>query len=122
MSQWYKRRKYYKSQNYKILVCDNHEYNDGHSKDISKWKVSWEPKKINAAKPSSSSGQKSIAEQLSLSLSLSLNVSVPKNKSGDDFEKEEEEHENKRKKGKGKSGLENKGCLLDVSALFNEAK
>ena len=121
MSQWYKRRKYYKSQNYKILVCDNHEYNDGHSKDVSKWKVSWEPKKINAAKaakPSSSSGQKSIAEQLS----LSLNVSVPKNKSGDDFEKEEEEHENKRKKGKGKSGLENKGCLLDVSALFNEAK
>jgi len=118
MSQWYKRRKYYKSQNYKILVCDNHEYIDGHSKDVSKWKVSWEPKKIQAAKPSSSSSQKSIAEQLSLT--LKLNVSVPKNQSGDNFEKEEEEHENKRKKGKGKSGLENKGCLLDVSALFNE--
>jgi superfamily II DNA or RNA helicase len=122
MSQWYKRRKYYKSQNYKILVCDNHEYNDGHSKDVSKWKVSWEPKKIQAAKPSS--GQKSIAEQLALSLTLNLNhnhtVPVPKNQSGDDFEKEEEEHENKRKKGKGKSGLENKGCLLDVSSLFNE--
>ena len=38
----------------------------------------------------------------------------------DEFEKEEEEHENKRKKGKGKSGLADKGCLLDVSALFNE--
>jgi hypothetical protein len=103
-------------------VCDNHEYNDGHSKDVSKWKVSWEPKKTQAAKPSSSSGQKSIAEQLVLSLSLNLNraVPMPKNQSGDECEKEEEEHENKRKKGKGKSGLENKGCLIDVSALFNE--
>jgi superfamily II DNA or RNA helicase len=122
MSQWYKRRKYYKSQNYKILVCDNHEYIDGHCKDVSKWKVSWEPKKINAAKSSSSSGQKSVAQQLALSLSLNRAVPVPKNHGGDDFDKEEEEHENKRKKGKGKSGLENKGCLLDVSALFNEAK
>jgi superfamily II DNA or RNA helicase len=128
MSQWYKRRKYYKSQNYKILVCDNHEYIDGYSKDVSKWKVSWEPKKTQAAKPSSSSSKKSIAEQLSLSLSPSsssspsskLNVSLPKNQSGDECEKEEEEHENKRKKGKGKSGLANKGCLLDVSSLFNE--
>ena len=118
MSQWYKRRKYYKSQNYKILVCDNHEYIDGHCKDVSKWKVSWEPKKINAAKSSSSSGQKSVAQQLALTLNFT--VPVPKNHGGDDFDKEEEEHENKRKKGKGKSGLENKGCLLDVSALFNE--
>ena len=118
MSQWYKRRKYYKSQNYKILVCDNHEYTEGHCKDVSKWKVSWEPKKINAAKSSSSSGQKSVAQQLALTLNFT--VPVPKNHGGDDFDKEEEEHENKRKKGKGKSGLENKGCLLDVSALFNE--
>ncbi len=118
MSQWYKRRKYYKSQNYKILVCDNHEYIEGHCKDVSKWKVSWEPKKINAAKSSSSSGQKSVAQQLALTLNFT--VPVPKNHGGDDFDKEEEEHENKRKKGKGKSGLENKGCLLDVSALFNE--
>ena len=36
------------------------------------------------------------------------------------IEKEEEDHENKRKKGKGKSGLADKGCLLDVSALFKE--
>ena len=115
MSQWYKRRKYYKSQNYKILVCDNHEYTEGHCKDVSKWKVSWEPKKINAAKPM---GQKSVAQQLALTLNFT--VPVPKNHGGDDFDKEEEEHENKRKKGKGKSGLENKGCLLDVSALFNE--
>jgi superfamily II DNA or RNA helicase len=116
MSQWYKRRKYYKSQNYKILVCDNHEYNDGYNKDVSRWKVSWEPKKINAAKPT---GKKSIAEQLMLTLS------VPKKNDNvlekcDELDKEEEEHENKRKKGRGKSGLENKGCLLDVSALFNE--
>jgi len=116
MSQWYKRRKYYKSQNYKILVCDNHEYTDGYSKDVSKWKVSWEPKKINAAKQHSS--QKSVAEQLAITLNFT--VPVPKNHGGDDFDKEEEEHENKRKKGKGKSGLENKGCLLDVSTLFNE--
>lgn len=118
MSQWYKRRKYYKSQNYKILVCDNHEYNDGHNKDLSKWKVSWEPKKIQPSKKAGL-GQKSIAEQ------LKLTIKIPKNSDNsreeyDDIEKEEEEHENKRKKGKGKSGLADKGCLLDVSALFKE--
>ena len=54
-----------------------------------------------------------------------LTLSIPK-KSGngreecDEYEKEEEEHESKRKKGKGKSGLADKGCLLDVSALFKE--
>jgi superfamily II DNA or RNA helicase len=117
MSQWYKRRKYYKSQNYKILVCDNHEYNDGHNKDLSKWKVSWDTKSSVSKKIGS--GQKSIAEQ------LKLTIKIPKNSDKgceeyDEFEKEEEEHENKRKKGKGKSGLVDKGCLLDVSALFNE--
>jgi superfamily II DNA or RNA helicase len=124
MSQWYKRRKYYKSQNYKILVCDNHEYIDGHSKDVSKWKVSWESKtsvskKTNATQ---SSGKKSIAEL------LNLTISIPKKNSNeceecnecDEFEKEEEKHEDKRKKGKGKSGLVDKGCLLDMSALFGE--
>jgi superfamily II DNA or RNA helicase len=127
MSQWYKRRKYYKSQNYKILVCDNHEYNDGHNKDLSKWKVSWEPKSSVSKKthPTQTSGQKSIAEQLMLTLSIPIPIPIPK-KSGngreecDEFEKEEEEHESKRKKGKGKSGLADKGCLLDVSALFKE--
>jgi len=127
MSQWYKRRKYYKSQNYKILICDNHEYNDGHNKDLSKWKVSWEQKSSVSKKihtqPSkmAGSGQKSIAEQ------LKLTIKIPKNSDNhngdeecDEFEKEEKEHENKRKKGKGKSGLADKGCLLDVSALFNE--
>jgi superfamily II DNA or RNA helicase len=121
MSQWYKRRKYYKSQNYKILVCDNHEYNDGHNKDLSKWKVSWEPKSSVSKKthPVKISGQKSIAEQLMLTLSI-----PKKGDNGceecDECEKEEEEHESKRKKGKGKSGLADKGCLLDVSALFKE--
>jgi superfamily II DNA or RNA helicase len=45
MSQWYKRRKYYKSQDYKILVCDNTEYDtQGFKNDLAKWKVSWAPK------------------------------------------------------------------------------
>jgi superfamily II DNA or RNA helicase len=45
MSQWYKRRKYYKSQDYKILVCDNTEYDTQDFKnDLAKWKVSWAPK------------------------------------------------------------------------------
>ena len=121
MSQWYKRRKYYKSQNYKILVCDNHEYIDGHNKDLSKWKVSWEPKtsvskKTNATQ---SSGKKSIAELLNLTISIPKNNTSGHCEEYDEFEKEEEKHEDKRKKGKGKSGLSDKGCLLDVSALFN---
>ena len=45
MSQWYKRRKYYKSQDYKILVCDNTEYDtQGFKTDLAKWKLSWAPK------------------------------------------------------------------------------
>ncbi len=124
MSQWYKRRKYYKSQNYKILVCDNHEYNDGHNKDLSKWKVSWETKssvskKIHPTK-TSGIGQKSIAEQLNLTIKIPKNGDNACEEYDDDIEKEEVEHENKRKKVKGKSGLADKGCLLDVSALFNE--
>jgi superfamily II DNA or RNA helicase len=121
MSQWYKRRKYYKSQNYKILVCDNHEYNDGHNKDLSKWKVSWEPKSSVSKKthPVKISGQKSIAEQLMLTLSIPKKGDNGREEC-DECEKEEEEHESKRKKGKGKSGLADKGCLLDVSALFKE--
>jgi superfamily II DNA or RNA helicase len=126
MSQWYKRRKYYKSQNYKILVCDNHEYNDGHNKDLSKWKVSWETKSgvskkihTNLSK-TTSSGQKTIAEQLKLTIKIPKKGDNSCEEYDDDIEKEEVEHENKRKKGKGKSGLADKGCLLDVSALFNE--
>jgi len=128
MSQWYKRRKYYKSQNYKILVCDNHEYSDGHNKDLSKWKVSWEPKTSVSKKTQAtpSSGKKSIAELLNLTISIPKNNSNKNNNDCeecnecDEFEKEEEKHEDKRKKGKGKSGLSDKGCLLDVSALFSE--
>jgi superfamily II DNA or RNA helicase len=126
MSQWYKRRKYYKSQNYKILVCDNHEYNDGHNKDLSKWKVSWETKSSVSKKihtnlsKTTASGQKSIAEQLKLTIKIPKKGDNACEEYDDDIEKEEAEHENKRKKGKGKSGLADKGCLLDVSALFNE--
>ena len=149
MSQWYKRRKYYKSQNYKILICDNHEYSEGgYNKDLSKWKVSWEPTvKDKGGSKNIRVGQKSIAEQLKIKMNLTL--TVPKNNDAnntnannandanntnannandannkceecDTFEKEEEEHETKRKKGKGKLGLSDKGCLLDVSKLFNE--
>ena len=123
MSQWYKRRKYYKSQNYKILICDNKEYEEqNYSKDTTKWKVSSErkgestsvSKKIHPS--SKKSGQKSIADQ------LNINLSIPKT-SHDvcvDFDTEEAEHENKRNMAKGKLGLMGKGCLLDGSALFGE--
>ena len=123
MSQWYKRRKYYKSQNYKILVCDNAEYEEqNYKKDTTKWKVSWEPKSVansgvsKTIHPSKTAGQKSIAEQLKITLS------IPKRDHDecDEFEKEEAEHETKRNNSKGKSGLMGKGCLLDASALFGE--
>jgi hypothetical protein len=96
---------------------------------LSKWKVSWETKSGVSKKihtqpnlsKTTGSNQKSIAEQ------LKLTINIPKKGNNaceeyddDDIEKEEVEHENKRKKGKGKSGLADKGCLLDVSALFNE--
>ena len=96
MSQWYKRRKYYKSQNYKVLVCDNEEYEAGHNKDLSKWKVSWEPKKVGVSKKIQSTvattkasakasaktmtaskpkvGEKSIAERLNINIKLTTKV------------------------------------------------
>ena len=156
MSQWYKRRKYYKSQNYKILICDNDEYKGGYNKDTSKWKVSSEvkvkgkggsagggvdvSKKIQSNSGSKSGAKKSIAEQLNLTISIpkkkknefdegdeyneedecSVSDECDERQERDEVEKEEEEHENKRKKGRGKSGLSDKGCLLDVSALFKE--
>jgi superfamily II DNA or RNA helicase len=131
MSQWYKRRKYYKSQNYKILVCDNAEYEEqNYKKDTTKWKVSWEPKSgVGVSKtihPSKTAGQKSIAEQLKITLSIPKcddnddDVRNECDEYDDDIEKEEAEHETKRNKSKGKSGLMGKGCLLDASALFGE--
>jgi hypothetical protein len=99
------------------LVCDNHEYNDGHNKDLSKWKVSWDTKSSVSKKIGS--GQKSIAEQLKLTIKIPKKSNIGSEEYYD-VEKEEEDHENKRKKGKGKSGLADKGCLLDVSALFKE--
>jgi hypothetical protein len=108
------------------LICDNHEYNDGgYNKDLSRWKVSWEPSvKNKGVLKNIQPGQKSIAEQMKIKMNLTLTVSknTSDNANGecDTFEKEEEEHETKRKKGKGKLGLSDKGCLLDVSKLFNE--
>lgn len=90
MSQWYKRRKYYKSQNYKILICDNEEYEAGHNKDLSKWKVSWEPKQAGGGGGKAAKGvskkihpaaavavaskpkvaEKSIAERLNININI----------------------------------------------------
>jgi len=127
MSQWYKRRKYYKSQNYKILVCDNAEYEEqNYKKDTTKWKVSWEPKSVansgvsKTIHPTKIAGQKSIAEQLKLTIKIPKNGDNACEEYDDDIEKEEAEHETKRNKSKGKSGLMGKGCLLDASALFGE--
>lgn len=137
MSQWYKRRKYYKSQNYKILVCDNAEYEEqNYKKDTTKWKVSWEPKRgvgvgvgvsktIQSGTMTKTMGQKSIAEQLKITLSIPKgdrdnNTNTDTDTGCDEYEKEEAEHETKRNKSKGKSGLMGKGCLLDASALFGE--
>ena len=140
MSQWYKRRKYYKSQNYKILVCDNAEYEEqNYKKDTTKWKVSWEPKSVANSGVSKTiqsgagagamsttktagktTGKKSIAEQLKLTINIPKNGDNACEEYDDDIEKEEAEHETKRNKSKGKSGLMGKGCLLDASALFGE--
>lgn len=106
MSQWYKRRKYYKSQNYKVLVCDNEEYEAGHNKDLSKWKVSWEPKKVGVSKKIQSTmattkasakastktmtaskpkvGEKSIAERLNINIKLTTKVREYKSDDDDD--------------------------------------
>jgi superfamily II DNA or RNA helicase len=85
MSQWYKRRKYYKSQDYKILVCDNTEYDTQDFKNnLTKWKVSWAPKgegvcvskkiqtqgvKTKVAAPAAPKG-KSIAEKLNIKINV----------------------------------------------------
>jgi superfamily II DNA or RNA helicase len=45
-NQWTKRKKFYKSQNYKIIECSN----DTYSNDTSKWKTVFEPKVIKETK------------------------------------------------------------------------
>ena len=63
MSQWYKRRKYYKSQDYKILVCDNTEYDTQEFKnDLTKWKVSWAPKGEGVSKKTQATKMKAAAQ------------------------------------------------------------
>ena len=128
MSQWYKRRKYYKSQNYKILVCDNHEYNDGHNKDLSKWKVSWEPKNKdggkNVSKKIHSTGVNKTNPIQNVALQMNIATSITKKKESEEYGSEEEEeddekeHEKKRNETRGKLGLSGKGCLIDMS-IFN---
>jgi superfamily II DNA or RNA helicase len=133
MSQWYKRRKYYKSQNYKVLVCDNEEYEGGYNKDLSKWKVSWEPKKAGVSKKIQSAtaakktkvAEKSIAERLNINIKLTAK-SRNRNKNSDDDESDnnaadegddsdEVIHERQRNDSRGKAGLAGKGCLIDMS-------
>jgi superfamily II DNA or RNA helicase len=142
MSQWYKRRKYYKSQNYKILICDIDEYEGGHNKDLSKWKVSWEPKKagggggggkaakgvskkIHPSKPKVA--EKSIAERLNININIKPveklgyddDESVDQDDSDDRDNNTEDEdevtHERQRNESRGKAGLNGKGCLIDMS-------
>ena len=143
MSQWYKRRKYYKSQNYKVLVCDIDEYEGGHNKDLSKWKVSWEPKKaggggggkvaksvskkIHPSKPKVA--EKSIAERLNININIKPveksgyddddddddddNQSVDRDNNTED--EDEVTHERQRNESRGKARLNGKGCLIDMS-------
>jgi superfamily II DNA or RNA helicase len=132
MSQWYKRRKYYKSQNYKILVCDNTDYDAGYNKDISKWKISWEPKskdggksvskKIHPAGISKTSPIQNVALQLNIATSITKKKEREENNAEEEEKEEEEddekEHEKKRNETRGKLGLSGKGCLIDMS-IFN---
>jgi superfamily II DNA or RNA helicase len=105
MSQWYKRRKYYKSQDYKILVCDNTEYDTQDFKnDLVKWKVSWAPKgegvskKTQAAKtkvvvvaPTKTAPKgKSIAEKLNIKINVKGGIA----KKGKNSEDEDEDNDN----------------------------
>jgi superfamily II DNA or RNA helicase len=111
MSQWYKRRKYYKSQDYKILVCDNTEYDTQDFKnDLAKWKVSWAPKgesagagagvskktqatksKVVAAAPTKTAIKgKSIAEKLNIKINVKGGM-AKKGKNSDDEEDDEDD-------------------------------
>ncbi len=111
MSQWYKRRKYYKSQDYKILVCDNMEYDtQGFKNDLAKWKVSWAPKgegagvrvskktqatkaKVVAAVPTKpATNGKSIAEKLNIKINIKGGI-AKKGKNIDDEDEDEDDDE-----------------------------
>ena len=91
MSQWYKRRKYYKSQNYKIIICDNDEYKSGYDKDISKWKVSSEAKGAAAGKGKANSVSKKIQEgtvkdKKSIAEQLQIKLMIPKSKKNKSYD------------------------------------
>jgi superfamily II DNA or RNA helicase len=110
MSQWYKRRKYYKSQDYKILVCDNTEYDvEEYKNDLSKWKVSWAPKgegvskKTQAAKTKVAAAAAAVAaptktaikgKSIAEKLNIKINVKGKHNrKEHDDDDDNEDEME-----------------------------
>ena len=52
--QWMKRKKFYKSQNYKIIECSNANYNPDTNASV--WTTSFEPKDTNANKNTTSNG------------------------------------------------------------------
>ena len=97
MSQWYKRRKYYKSQDYKILVCDNTEYDtQGFKNDLTKWKVSWEPKGDGVSKKTQATKTKAAAQvatktatkgkSIAEKLNIKINVKGKHNHDEDEIE------------------------------------
>ena len=100
MSQWYKRRKYYKSQNYKIIICDNEEYKSGYDKDISKWKVSSEAKGARVAKGTAKGTSASVSKKIqggtakakkSIAEQLQIKLLIPKSKKDKSYDEECEE-------------------------------
>ena len=100
MSQWYKRRKYYKSQDYKILVCDNTEYDtQGFKNDLTKWKVSWAPKgvsktiratKTKAAAPAATKTTATKGKSIAEKLNIKINVKGKHNRNDDEDEDEDD--------------------------------
>jgi hypothetical protein len=120
------------------LICDNEEYEAGHNKDLTKWKVSWEPKqagggkaikgvskKIHPSKPKVA--KKSIAERLNININIkpvektgydddeSVDLDDNDDRENDTEDEDEVTHERQRNESRGKAGLNGKGCLIDMS-------
>lgn len=109
MSQWLKRRKYYKSQNYRILLTDNKNYDE--DLPLEQWKVSNEPNdKTKKGKKNIIQNKTKLDEIIENMEKINIDVNDI------DFEEEEQELEKKKKASKKRGGLENK-CLIDISSL-----
>jgi len=109
MSQWLKRRKYYKSQNYRILLTDNKNYDE--DLPLEQWKISNEPNdKTKKGKKNIIQNKTKLDEIIENMEKINIDVNDI------DFEEEEQELEKKKKASKKRGGLENK-CLIDISSL-----